>query len=365
MEAADRLFLDRAYELAERGTGNTSPNPPVGAVVVAGGAIVGEGYHHRAGEAHAEVHALSAAGERSGGATLYVSLEPCNHYGRTPPCTLAVTQAGIARVVIGTADPNPRTAGGGIAALRGSGIEVHVADEPRARALVEPFSYAVRSGRPYVTLKMALSLDGYVAPASARTEQLTSDAARAVVRDLRIGHDAVMVGAGTVRVDDPQLTVRPPHTRLREYVRVVACESDTIDADAAVLRAQEGYATTIVVAPSGLRERFRNLRGRAELLFVGSSSAQQLDFVESMAALRERGVASILCEGGPTMGGHLLAQRLVDRFVWLIAPRFLRTGSALSVLNAGDVHHAVRGAHIDRVETLGPDVLISGTLDYV
>src|SRR5689334_9163173 len=225
MEPLDELYLERAYELAERGLGNTSPNPAVGAVVVLDGRIVGEGYHHLAGSPHAEVHALQAAGELARGATLFVSLEPCNHFGRTPPCSQAVAAAGVRRVVIGTPDPNPKTDGGGIQYLRDRGIDVEIAKHERARSIIEPFARAIRSNRPYVTLKMAMSLDGYVASHPGRQEWLTGEEARHFVRDLRISHDAVAVGAGTVRIDNPQLTVRPPYHRLREYVRIVVCET--------------------------------------------------------------------------------------------------------------------------------------------
>src|SRR5581483_9778615 len=169
----DRLFLDRAYELAERGIGNTSPNPPVGAVVVRGETIVGEGYHHRAGEAHAEVNALAAAGDAARGATMYVSLEPCNHTGRTPPCTDAILNAGLTRVVAGAHDPNPQTNGAGVKTLREKRVAVDVLDEPRAAAIIEPFARAIKSHRPYVSLKLAVSLDGFIATKPGVQEWLT------------------------------------------------------------------------------------------------------------------------------------------------------------------------------------------------
>ena len=336
----------------------------VGAVVVADGQIVGEGYHHRAGEAHAEPNALREAAERARGATLYVSLEPCNHFGRTPPCSHAVAEAGIARVVVGAADPNPKTNAGGIAYLRERGIEVEVADDAEARSVIEPFARAIRSNRPFLTLKMAMSLDGFIASRGGVQQWLTGPQARDFVRDLRIDHDAVMVGAGTVRVDDPQLTVRPPHRRLRDYVRVVACETDAVPADARVLAAHDGYAPTILLAPAGIAERFEALHGSAGIVTVGDAASKQLQLPEAMRALRERGVTSILCEGGPTLAGHLLAQNLVDRICWIVAPRFLRSDTAVPVLASGDVAGAVRGLHIDRVERLGDDMLISGTIDH-
>jgi diaminohydroxyphosphoribosylaminopyrimidine deaminase/5-amino-6-(5-phosphoribosylamino)uracil reductase len=305
---------------------------------------------------------LRAAGELARGATLYVSLEPCNHFGRTPPCSRAVIDAGVSRVVAGTEDPNPKTAGDGLQTLRDHGIAVELSDDPRARAIIEPFARAIRSGRPYVTLKMAASLDGYVASKSGRQEWLTGEPAREFVRELRIAHDAVAIGAGTVRIDNPRLTVRPPHHRLREYVRVVFCETDTIDPASAVFSPQEGYAQTIVVAPSGVRSRFAPLEGIADLLFVGDDASMQLDIPSGIRALGGRGISSILCEGGPTMAGHLFAHRLVDRFVWLVAPRLLRTPDAVPVLTAGSLA-SLRGLRFDRIETLGQDLLVSGIVD--
>ena len=364
MNGVDRLFLDRAYELAERAIGNTAPNPPVGAVVAHDGAIVSEGYHHRAGEEHAEVHALRAAGELTRGATLYVSLEPCNHHGRTPPCTHAVAQAEIARVVIGTPDPNPRTDSGGIQYLRERGLDVEIADEPRARAIVEPFARAIRSDRPYVTLKMAASLDGFIASDSGVQEWLTGDEAREFVRELRTAHDGVVVGAGTIRVDNPQLTVRPPHHRLRDYVRIVACETDAVDSRSAVFQPHDGYARTIVLAPAGAKEKFERLAPVADLLYVGDDSQTQLDIPQAFRDLRSHGLTSVVCEGGPTMAGHLFSHGLVDRFVWLVAPRLLRTPTAVPVLTSGSLE-SVRGIRFDRVEHLGADLLISGTVGSV
>lgn len=362
MGPLDQLYLERAYELAERAAGSTSPNPAVGAVVVYDGEIAGEGYHHRAGEPHAEVHALHAAGERARGATLYVSLEPCNHTGRTPPCSHAVADAGIARVVVGTPDPNPRTAQGGIGYLRDRGVTVEIAGDTRAQAIVEPFAHAIRSKRPYVTLKMAMSLDGFIATKSGRQEWLTGEEARAFVRDLRISHDAVGVGAGTVRVDNPNLTVRPAHHRLREYVRVVLCETDTVDPESNVFRERDGYAKTVVVAPAGAAAKFENLAHTADVLFVGDAPAAQLDLEAGLRALKTRGIESLLCEGGPTMAGHLIARNLVDRVVWLVAPRFLRSDTSVPVLTSESLA-GVRGLRFDRVERLGPDILLSGIID--
>lgn len=358
----DRLFLDRAYELAERGLGNTSPNPPVGAVVVRDGEIVAEGYHHVAGEAHAEVNALRSAGEKARGATLYVSLEPCNHTGRTGPCTDAVMNAGVTRVIAGAHDPNPKTNGAGVAQLRERGVSVEVLDDPRASAIIEPFAHAIRSRRPYVSLKLALSLDGFIAAQPGVQEWLTGEEARSFVRELRIAHDAVAVGAGTVRVDNPQLTVRPAHKRAHEYIRVVICETAPVDVRSAIFKPEKHYAKTIVLAPAGARDRFGTLAGSADIMFAGDAESTHLDLAAALHALRERGITSLLCEGGPTMAGHLLANGLVDRFHFLIAPRLLRGPNAVPAFN--NSVFANPRLRFDRVGQLGADALISGTLTH-
>jgi diaminohydroxyphosphoribosylaminopyrimidine deaminase/5-amino-6-(5-phosphoribosylamino)uracil reductase len=208
---------------------------------------------------------------------------------------------------------------------------------------------------------MACSLDGAIASRSGERLQLTGDDWADEVRELRIAHDAVMVGAGTVRVDDPQLTVRPPYERARPYRRVILCETDTVPEDARVFRAVDGYEKTIVVAPRGAREKFANLANVADVVFAGEPSGQQLDLRQALEALRERDVYSVLCEGGPTLGARLIAQRLVDRFYFAFAPVFLQSETAVPVLAGADL--AGRGAKIDRVERFGEDVLVSGRFD--
>jgi diaminohydroxyphosphoribosylaminopyrimidine deaminase / 5-amino-6-(5-phosphoribosylamino)uracil reductase len=351
----DELFLQRAYELAARGIGSTSPNPPVGAVVVRKGCIVGQGYHHRAGTPHAETNALTDAGARARGATVYVSLEPCRHVGRTPPCTQALIEAGVARVVAGTCDPTGH--GGGAAQLRDRGIDVTIADDLAARDLIEAFARSGQSRRPYVALKMAMSLDGAVARRPGMNERLGSDAEARYVRELRTACDAVMVGAGTIRIDDPRLTVRPPHDRLLPYVRIVACQSQPVSVRSRVFVPEEGYGRTIVLVPAGRRERFEALREVADVLEVGASESLALDLPEALKALRARGIFSLLCEGGPRLAAGLLAARIVDRLYWAVAPRLLSNERAVPVLLGADL--TTTSLRFDRVERIGPDLMIS------
>jgi len=341
----------------------------VGCVVVRDGVTLGEGWHHRAGEPHAEVEALRdvrARGHDPRGATAYVSLEPCNHHGRTPPCSEALIGAKIARVVIGTLDPNPKTAQSGVHRLRDARIAVDVADDAAARALIERFRWTIAHDCPYVTLKMAASLDGYVASRPGEQQWLTGPLAREFVRDLRIEHDAVMVGAGTVRVDDPLLTVRPHATRRKPYARIVVCETGPIAPESRVLSepadAPPGaYRPTIVLAPAGARAAFAALEPIADVLYVGAEDATQLDLVAALHALRERDIATVLCEGGPTLAARLLAAAVVQRVVWLVAPAFLRTDTAVPALAGADLSGR-NGWRFDRIERVGDDMLLSADL---
>lgn len=358
LTSLDELYLQRAYELAARGAGSTSPNPCVGAVVVKHGRLLGEGYHYRAGTAHAETGALAAAGTEARGATLYVSLEPCGHVGRTAPCTNAVIAAGVDRVVIGTSDPSGH---GGAADLQEHGISVTVASHRAAEALIEPFVRALGSNRPYVALKMAASLDGAVTGRAGVRRQLTGHAAQRYVRDLRIAYDAVMVGAQTVRIDDPQLTVRPEHARARPYNRIIACQSRGIDRGSKVLERTDGYAPTIVLAPRRLESEMGDIENVADVLYAGE---EKLDLRKAMQTLRERDIHSVLCEGGPTLATKLIGSDFVDRFHWLIAPIMLRGIEALPVLNGTLQSEGVR-VRFDRVEALGEDVLLSGVFGDV
>ncbi|MDB5069891.1 MAG: 5-amino-6-(5-phosphoribosylamino)uracil reductase [Candidatus Eremiobacteraeota bacterium] len=338
------------------------------------GVTLGEGWHHRAGEPHAEAEALRdahARGNGVSGATAYVSLEPCNHTGRTPPCSEALIAAQIERVVIGALDPNPKTAGGGVRRLRDAGIEVDVADDAAAQALIERFRWTIVHDRPYVTLKMAASLDGYVAPRPGAQQWLTGPLARERVRDLRIEHDAVMVGAGTIRVDDPQLTVRPHATRRKPYARVVVCETEAIPATSRVLAPPPdaplgAYRPTMVLAPRGAREKFAELARFAQVVYVGDEDARQLDLAAALAALRERDIATVLCEGGPTLAGRLLGAGLVQRLVWLVAPTLLRSDTAVPALAGADLAGAdlagANGWRFDRIERVGDDMLLSADL---
>lgn len=286
-----------------------------------------------------------------------------------PPCSVAVVEAGIARVVVGAIDPNLATHGKGVARMRAAGVEVDVAEDPASLALIERFAFTVRSALPFVTLKMAMSLDGFVSPRPG-VYRVTGDAARERVFDLRSQYDATMVGAGTVRVDDPLLTIRPHRSRRKPYTRVIVCETTPISADSRVLAPPAGappdaYRPTIVLAPAGRAEEFEPLRECCDLLLVGTSATRMLDLTAAMTALRTRGIATVLCEGGPTLAGRLLEHRLIERVVWFVAPAFLGGPGAVPAIVGADLVAFANGWTFEGVERVGDDLMISARLPHV
>jgi diaminohydroxyphosphoribosylaminopyrimidine deaminase/5-amino-6-(5-phosphoribosylamino)uracil reductase len=287
MSADDATFMRQAIGLGRRGLGRTSPNPPVGAVVVRRGQVVGRGFHRRAGEAHGEAEALRAAGVRARGATLYVTLEPCNHHGRTPPCTDAVIAAGVARVVIGVRDPNPHVVGNGLARLRRAGVRVDVGTEAAACAeLIGAFAKHVRTGLPHVTLKLAASADGRIATATGASRWITGETSRRLVHRLRNELDAVMVGAATVMADDPALTCRIRGGR--DPLRVIVDGRLRVPLGARVLTNAAAPGTIIAtVTRSPRRIAALRQRGATVLLLPGAKGA--LSLRRLLALLRHAG----------------------------------------------------------------------------
>ena len=318
---ADVHFMRRALRLARRGWGQTAPNPMVGAVVVREGAVVGEGWHRRWGGPHAEVEALRAAGDAARGATAYVTLEPCNHHGKTPPCSEALLAAGVRRVVAAVADPNP-LAVGGAERLRAAGVDVTVGvEEAAARELNAPFFHALASDRPWVTLKLALSLDGGLADHTRRPGWLTSARSRREVHRLRAGADAVAVGIGTALADDPALTVRDAPAPRVPPARVVFDRGARLPLESRLARTA-GEAPVIVVCEDAGSAEARRLAGAGVALVEAGSVG------DALRALREaHGVRSVLVEGGAGLAGALWDAGAVDRLIIFRAPVVLGGGA--------------------------------------
>jgi diaminohydroxyphosphoribosylaminopyrimidine deaminase / 5-amino-6-(5-phosphoribosylamino)uracil reductase len=315
-------FMRRAIALAERGAGQVAPNPKVGAVVVKDGVIVGEGWHQRYGEAHAEVHALAAAGENARGATVYISLEPCNHHGKTGPCSDALIAAGVARVVCALRDPNP-TAAGGLEKLVAAGIQVEqglLAGEAAWR--IAPFLHnAVNTQRPFVTLKLAMSLDGAVAGPSRRRAWLTGSESRALVHAQRAEADAVAVGIGTALADDPALTVREVPAPRVPPVRVVFDRLARLPLDSQLVRTARELPVYVVTGTEAPPHRLEALEGRGvSLLGAGG-------LTEALEGLRARGIRHLYLEGGATLASAFLADRLVEHLIIFQVPCFLGAGA--------------------------------------
>jgi diaminohydroxyphosphoribosylaminopyrimidine deaminase/5-amino-6-(5-phosphoribosylamino)uracil reductase len=333
----DGAFMRRALALAERGWGRTAPNPMVGAVVVRDGVVVGEGWHAEYGGPHAEVEALRAAGELAHGATAYVTLEPCNHHGKTPPCTEALVAAGVRRVVVACEDPHP-VARGGSQRLRDAGIDVTIGvEEAAARELNAPFFHVLASDRPFVRLKLALSLDGAIADHTRRPGWLTGEAARHEVHRLRADADAIAVGIGTVLADDPALTVRHGPAPRIAPLRVVFDGSARLPLGSRLASTARDVPVVVVVRAPG-REK------AAALEELGVTLIQAATAREALVALRERGVRSLLVEGGATLATSLVQAALVDRLVIFRAPLVLGAGS----LNAFGTAEPARAADAPR-----------------
>lgn len=359
--------MRRALTLARRGIGHTSPNPMVGAVLVNDtGAIIAEGYHRKAGGPHAEAAALARAGESARGATLYVTLEPCNHTGRTPPCTDAIIASGVRRVVCATADPNPQVAGGGLKRLRQAGIEVLLHDgEREAEELNRAFFTWCRLHRPWVTLKAAMSLDGKVATDAGESKYLTQQRARRHAHELRRTHDAILVGSGTILADDPQLTYRGA-ARGTDPVRVVLDSRGRIADVAAIFRGDSPTPVLVFTTASASTAWERSIfSAGAEVIRVVDDAAGRVSVDAVLAELADRRILSVLVEGGPTVHQSFLRHRLADRWVGYWAPLII--GGVIAPSPVGGPGFSLTDAPrltIETVRRLTPDVMVDALFQW-
>ncbi len=351
--------MSEAVALARRGEGATRPNPPVGAVVVRNGEIVGRGYHARAGRPHAEVNALRHAGEAACGASLYVTLEPCSTHGRTPPCAERILQAGVGEVVIGTSDPNPRHRGRGVRTLRRRGVKVRTGvGRPACEALLAPFAKWVVTGRPFVTLKLGMTLDGRIGDRNGRSQWITGPAARQRGQDLRKRADAVLVGSGTALADDPSLRFRG---RRREILyRVIADSRGRLPPKAQVLTDGHADETILAVTRRASGQRVAQYEAAGARVWTLPSPGNHLSLARLLRRLGEMGLLHVLCEGGGGLAEALLRAELVDRLLIFVAPRILGDHRAVPVIGGrGWTLAAARRLRFVSEERLGDDLLIT------
>jgi diaminohydroxyphosphoribosylaminopyrimidine deaminase / 5-amino-6-(5-phosphoribosylamino)uracil reductase len=361
MSSSDERWMRRALELARRGEPRVSPNPMVGCVIVRGGKIIAEGYHHAYGKDHAEVDALKKAGGRARGATMIVNLEPCAHWGKTPPCMIAVVGAGIRNVVAAMQDPNPKVAGKGFAFLRRHGVRVAKGIlEAEARDLNRAFITRMQEQRPYVTLKAAVSLDGKIATARGESRWITGPAARARVHALRAERDAVAVGVGTVLEDDPALTAHgagrnpkrivfdsalrlPPSARLTDKAAPTWVFT-TARASAAKRRALERKGIAVYIVP-------KDARGRVSLK-------------EAARVMAREGVTRLLLEGGGNLTAAFLEQNLVDEVIWFIAPKIIGGEKAKTAVEGPGIQDLAKAWRLRdlKIEKVGEDLCIQGKI---
>ena len=358
--AGDLGAMRAALALARRGLGTVWPNPAVGCVIVKQGRVVGRGWTQSGGRPHGETEALRRAGEAARGATAYVSLEPCCHWGRTPPCVDALITAGVRRVVVALEDPDPRVAGEGMRRLRAAGLDVEVGLCAEEAAEVNVgFLSRLRLGRPLVTLKFATSLDGRIATASGESQWISGPPARERAHALRASHDAIMVGTGTAVVDDPQLTCRLPGLDHRSPVRVVIDRHLRIPPTARLIADAHQVPTWVLTLRSADPDRRAAfLANRVTLIDVDHDSAGQVDLAAALGVLGERGITRLLVEGGAGLAAAFFRARLVDRLVWVHAPLAIG-GDGIPAIAGLDLTALAHAPAFERLstQTIGDDVL--------
>jgi diaminohydroxyphosphoribosylaminopyrimidine deaminase / 5-amino-6-(5-phosphoribosylamino)uracil reductase len=356
----DKRYLRMACRLARKAAGRTSPNPMVGAVLVRGGKVIASGFHRIAGEDHAEIVALKRAGTKARGATLYINLEPCSHYGRTPPCSAALINAGIKTVIAGMKDPNPLVAGRGFRQLRRAGIEVRVGIlEEECRILNEAFTKYITRGIPFVTLKLAASLDGKIATVTGDARWISSEDSRRMVHQLRNQVDAVITGVGTVIADDPQLTCRIPNSR--NPWRVILDSRLRIPLSAKLLHQRDPEKNLIVTGQRSPQKKIRALESLGARVWRIKLRHRRIPWTTILKLLAAEGALSVMIEGGATTAGWALQEKMVDKILFFLAPMILGGDGRVMIdaLGVKRVRQAVRIQNI-QLRKSGPDALVSG-----
>ena len=367
LEVADTRFMREALRQARRGLGRTSPNPAVGAVIVRQGKVIAKGYHKKAGLPHAEVEALKKTDKKARGCTLYVTLEPCNHQGRTPPCTESILKAGISRVVVGMKDPNPDVSGGGCEFLKKNGVDITCGVlEKECRFLNEAFLTCVLEKRPFVIAKSAITLDGWTATSTGHSKWITNDKSRQFVHRLRDRVDAVMVGVGTVLADNPELTTRLKRGRGKDPVRVVVDSRLRTPPNAKIINHASPSNTMIAVGDETPVSDLKKLDRRGVEILSCPTKDGRIDLTALIGILFEKSISSILLEGGATLSGAMMREKLIDKYYVFNAPKILGGDDGIPML-AGkgptmmDQSVELKDVHVRRFKD---DTLIWGYPDY-
>jgi len=359
----DEVFMRRALELAALATGRTSPNPLVGAVVVKDGVVVGEGYHHQAGTPHAEIHALNQAGELARGATLYVTLEPCNHHGLTPPCAREVIKAGIKRCVVAMEDPNPLVNGRGLATLQQAGIEIQTGLlQAEAEKQNEVFLKYICTGLPFVTLKTAMTLDGKLASHTGDSKWITSEPARHWVHQLRDQADAILVGIGTVLADNPRLNTRLNDREGRDPVRLIVDGRLDLPLDSQIATTSKQQSTLVFTSEQADPKRIKRLEKLGLEIMTVDGSADDLNLEQVLQIAAHRKLCSVLVEGGGNINASLFKYNLIDKICWFIAPKIIGGAKAPSPVEGGGFKYMAEAIEIEDLQAtfIGPDILVTG-----
>ncbi|MFK5925265.1 MAG: bifunctional diaminohydroxyphosphoribosylaminopyrimidine deaminase/5-amino-6-(5-phosphoribosylamino)uracil reductase RibD [Desulfuromusa sp.] len=358
-------YMQLALNLARQGEGRTAPNPPVGAVIVNSGKIVGEGFHPQAGQPHAEIFALRQAGEKAQGADIYVTLEPCSHYGKTPPCADALIAAGIKSVSIGVVDPNPQVAGRGIQKLQKAGIEVQTGIlEPECRRLIKPFTKNILTGLPFTIYKAAMTLDGNTATITGDSRWVSGAESRLLVHQLRDRVEAIMIGIGTVINDDPLLNTRLPDGGGRDPLRVVVDSRLQIDPECQMLK-QDSTAQTLVATISTNQQKISVLQssGKAEVVILPAASGQ-VSLPALWDELGRRNIQRLLLEGGSTLATAALEKGLIDQVMLFMAPKLLGGSSTFGIFSGSGCETMAAAIGLEDVhyKQVGDDMLITGDI---
>lgn len=357
----DKVYMKRALELAELGRGKVAPNPMVGAVIVKAGKIIGEGYHKKYGDNHAEVNAFENATEDVSGATLYVTLEPCAHYGKTPPCAKRIVKEGIKKVVIGVLDPNPLVAGKGVNILKDAGIEVVVGVlEEECRKINEVFMKYIKTSRPFVLMKYAMSLDGKISTATGKSKWISCEKSRRDVHKLRNNLSAIMVGINTVIKDNPMLNCRIEGGN--DPIRIIVDSNLRIPLDSKIVNTSNNISTIVATTHKADKDKIKLLEERNVEVIVAKEKDGRVDITSLIDKLGEKKIDSILLEGGSEINFSCLQEGIVDKVRIYIAPKILGGNNAKGAVGGRGVSEMIDSFNIENIDisTIGSDILVEG-----